>query len=516
MTPTAENVGPTVEERPHGFSPKTLLSGASALILATGTERAFSFGANLLAARLGGAATFGGYSLAMTTANNIAAYAGAGIGSTATRFSGEYPEGSPRYRTVTKALALVSIVSAVLASVVLLAGAGPLASVVLKQPRLASLLEWASLSAGIMILFECCRGFLIGQRKLKALLMLSGVMGAGMIVFLPLASHAGPTAMVCTQVVVGAAAITAVLMTFLRGTRGVEASGGKHVVEMARRVWSFGFVQLLGIVGLNAAGWWITSVVSRADSSLVEMGIFAVANQVRNVVALVPSLLTQSSFALMANEEAAPSRVLLFCTFLATLVVLVLGGFGIVVCPLLLPLVWGHAYSGGVLASSLAFATAIVHMSGSAAAARLTILSLPITGLINAVWSVMVVVLSLVFFGGFRAGNAAMIATAIYFAAHLISALLVLIGLLRLRSVPAGLIPLFFVANGAALALAILTVMPSFWGINRAMTSVSEVLVVAVSALAILRLGKRHGFSASSLAKPANDMIRRLLRKARP
>jgi O-antigen/teichoic acid export membrane protein len=69
---------------------KNLVSGTSALGLGIIVERGCGFLANVLAARLGGASTFGAYSLAISTANNISAYAAGGIGSTAIRFSGNY------------------------------------------------------------------------------------------------------------------------------------------------------------------------------------------------------------------------------------------------------------------------------------------------------------------------------------------------------------------------------------------------------------------------------------------
>ncbi|MFZ0593008.1 MAG: hypothetical protein WAM39_21300, partial [Bryobacteraceae bacterium] len=76
---------------------KNLVSGTSALGLGVVIERGFGFLSNVLAARLGGASTFGVYSLAISTASNISTYAAGGIGSTATRFSGEYPRGSSGY-----------------------------------------------------------------------------------------------------------------------------------------------------------------------------------------------------------------------------------------------------------------------------------------------------------------------------------------------------------------------------------------------------------------------------------
>src|ERR1700753_1940539 len=65
-----------------------ILSGTSALGISLAGEQGFGFIANILAARLAGAATFGSYSLAVGTANTISTYAAGNIGSTAARFSG--------------------------------------------------------------------------------------------------------------------------------------------------------------------------------------------------------------------------------------------------------------------------------------------------------------------------------------------------------------------------------------------------------------------------------------------
>ncbi len=503
-----------------GFAPRALLTSASALVFATGVERGFGFLANLLAARLGGAATFGGYSLAMTTANNIAAYAGAGIGSTATRFAGEHGDGTVEARAVGRALALVSLLSALVAAALLFGGARPLASLLLGKPDLAPLLEWAALPAATMILFECCRGFLVGQRRLRALVMFSGVMGVGMIASLPAISRLGAVPMVCTQAAVAATAIAAVLLFGHRsGTAPVDVPvtpSVPSVTGIARRVWHFGFVQLLGIVGLNAAGWWLASLVARADSTLVEMGLFAVASQLRNIVALVPGLLTQSSYAMMASEDAEPGRVLVFCTFVATVLMLLLGGLGIVVLPWLLPLAWGSAYRAGILAGSLALATAIVHMSGSAAAARLTILSLPITGIINASWSVLVVGASLMWLTGRFGSTTAATAMGIYLIAHTISAGMVLLVLARRRHAPQGLIALFAIGSSAALVLAALAVtrlgLPT--AAARDGISLAELVVVLGATGWALRIGHARGLSALSLVTPATALLSKLRKGA--
>src|SRR5438270_3567602 len=127
---------------------RLLFSGTSALGVATLIERGLGFLANLGAARLGGPQLFGAYSMALTTANNVASYAGAGIGTTANRFSGEYPYGQPGYRALLRALSAVSAGSAALAVIVLWFAAEPLAKYLLQNPNLTPLLRLAALSAG--------------------------------------------------------------------------------------------------------------------------------------------------------------------------------------------------------------------------------------------------------------------------------------------------------------------------------------------------------------------------------
>ena len=106
---------------------KHLITGTSAYGASVALERGAGFLANILAARLGGTTTFGSYALAINTATNISTYAAGQIGATAARFSGKYPQGSPGYPSLMRALAIVSLVSATIASLGLWFGAGPIA-----------------------------------------------------------------------------------------------------------------------------------------------------------------------------------------------------------------------------------------------------------------------------------------------------------------------------------------------------------------------------------------------------
>jgi hypothetical protein len=226
---------------------------------------------------------------------------------------------------------------------------------------------------------------------------------------------------------------------------------------MLKQVWSFGFVQLAGLVGMNAAGWWLTSLVAKSDGSMMQMGFFAVAHQLRNMVALGPGLLAQASLAEMADRgnktEKTPENVMAACAFISTFVSLALAGAAMIVVPWGLTVLYGRTYSGAELATAIALATAVPHMGSGPFGARLWIVSLRASGLINTAWAALVALgaTAVLLHGGNAAKGAG-----VYFAAHLLQAGLQ-IGCLKKRgSMPQGIMALFGLGTTCAFALAAL------------------------------------------------------------
>lgn len=435
---------------------RLLFAGGSALGIATVAERGLGFVANLAAARAGGTHVFGAYSLAMTTANNIASYAGAGIGNTANRFSGDYPYGHGGYRGLLRALATVSLASAALASVVLWFAADPLARYLLRNPDLTHLLRLAAMSAGAIILLECLRGFLVGQRKFVALLALCILTGGGLIAVLPLAAKSGPAAMVIGQAVV---ALSAVAICVLLAKRlgfsppsAVTHASGPGTSDIVK----FSFVQLGSMVGLNVAGWWIASLVARADVSLVQMALYSAATQMRNMSAMPSLLISQTAYAQLTEASGkhygGPGKVTLLSTIAATVISLLIAGPVVALMPWIVPHLYGNSFAGAELAGTLAVVTGLVHMSGAPAANRLTIVSLRLTTVINVVWAVLVVGIGtwLVPSGGANQ------AVASFLAAHVFSAIAVLVSLYWLSAVPRELAMVSAPALAGAVVFALL------------------------------------------------------------
>lgn len=491
-----------------GHVARRLVSGTSALGLGIVVERGMGFLANVLAARLGGLATFGAYSLAISTANNISTYAAGQIGSTAARFSGKYQHGTPGYTTLARALAIVSVVSATLGALGLWFCAAPIAHL-LGKASLTGLLRWASISAAGIILLECARGFFVGQRRLAALVLLSLIVGIGMASLLPLAAGMhSPIRMIVSQ---GAITTTAVVVCLLLARPlGLFAPSSPTPAlplgPVLREVWSFGFVQLAGLVGANLAGWWLTTLVARADTSLIQMSFFAVASQLRNIVGLGPGLLTEGSYAIMADPDGetakTPHHVMALCTYAATFASLLLASVGILVMPWALSLVYGHSYTAGAVTASVGLAIAVLHMGNAPAAARLSIVSIRLTGVLNTLWAVVVVASAslLLFHGGSAATG-----MVIYLFAHLLSASLVLLVLARKDSVPVGMSSVFLLSSCTTLALVALAFSRNAHPSSAGLLSLGMAALIVVSLSALLRLGQRHCWL------PAPAVVRRAL-----
>ncbi len=480
-----------------------MVHGTSALGLSVLIERGTGFLANILAARLAGVSTFGAYSLGLSTANNIATYAAGGIGTTATRFSGRYPYGSPNYGSFARALAVVAAVSACVAATALMWGAGPIAHL-LRKPELSLLLRWAALSAAGMIVLESARGFFVGQRRIRALVVLSLTVGCGLLLLLPAIalSHRAVPMLMAQGSVLTLAVLACVVFAGPLQLRG-RGNGGhaprRPFRAILREVWGYGLIQLTGLLTANLAGWWVTILVARDDTTLAQMGFFAVASQFRNLAGLLPGLLTEGSFATMATEvesqtgDAAsmPHRLMAVCTFAATAVSMALAAAGIVLAPWLLRLMYGRAYSGAALAVAVGLSVAVLQMGNSPTAARVSIVSIRSTAAINTTWAVLTAVLGglLMLRGGSAAG-----AMAIFLTAHVVMAVQVLVVLRRRDRVPDGMVALLAASTATMLALCGLAVMQARQPQHMAAWAGAMLLVIAASAMCLRSLARRHGW----------------------
>ena len=488
-----------------------VLRGTSTLGAAVFVERGASFLANVLAARLAGASVFGAYSLGITTANNISTYAAGGIGTTATRFSGKYSYDGGSYTVFAQVMATISLASAALAAMALCLGAGPIARL-LHKPELAGLLQWAGITAAGMVLLECARGFFVGQRRLLALAALSILVGLGMLGVLPaMALTHRPGAMVISQ---GAITLTAVMLCLAFAERlhllpSANVISNVRFLPLLKEVWSYGLIQLSGLVSANVAGWWVTALVARADPSLIQISFFAIASQLRNLIGLIPSLLTEGSFAAMASSEAddtnVPRRVMALCTYASTAVSFLIAAVTVIVAPLVLQVMYGRSYMMASLAVSTGVAVAVVQMGNAPPSARLSVVSIRSTAVLNTIWALFTAAFGTLIM---MHGGSAASAMTVFLAAHVVIAVMVLALLYRKDRLPAGMISLFLVSTSAMVLLVNLAAYRARTGVNQVQVTALMCALIVLAASWLYRLGRRHAWL------PSRDIVHGLLLRA--
>lgn len=433
---------------------RLLLYGGASLGVAVGVERLAGFVSASVAARIAGPQTFGAYSVALATAGTIAAYAGAGIGTTANRFSGEYPETSSEYAGFLRALTLVALLSALVAAALMLGASVPLARWVIRNDALASVFKLAALSSGAMVLLECLRGLLIGQKKYYALLLVSVVSGAGIVIALPLMARIGATAMIGAQALVSLVVASGVFLFRKKLGIASKKEGAKAKGPGMLPILKFGLVQLSAFAGISIATWVIASLVARSDPSLRQIGFYGISNQLRGLAVVAPGLLAQVVYSLLTSESSEPyggaDRVVLSTTVLTTLLVTAVAGALIIAAPWAVTAIYGGPYGAAEVAVVLLLATAIIHMSNQSAAQRLSIVHLKATGLINAFWSVLLIGIGLLLIPRAAAAGAA----AAFLLAHTVSSILVTASLYRRKALPSSYAALAAIIITATFTLA--------------------------------------------------------------
>jgi len=459
-----------------------ILYGSATLGLAVGLERVLGFTSGVLAARIAGPQTFGAYSMVLATAGTIAAYAGAGIGTTATRFSGQYKPETAGYRKFILALVVIALTSAVAAALLMFAGAGPLARWILRNEGLVSFLRIAAASSAAIVLLECCRGFLLGQQKFQALLIIAAVSGFGLVFVLPFTARISAGAMIGGQAIVSLVCVVIVLTLSPRFGLRPQAEETSDAGPGIRPVFTFGLVQFAAFAGVSIASWWIASLVARSDVTLTQMGLYAIANQFRGLAVLAPGLCAQVGYSLLTDESGSEyggaQRVMLTNSFLGGSLATLAAGSGIIMAPWLLAIVYGKSFSGAEAAIVILLATGIIHMSGMAASQRLSIVGLRAIGIINTVWAIMTVTLGIWLVPKAGATGAALA----FLISHTLAQVLVIVVLARLNELPDGFLPLYGVNTVGGLGLAAL----GYW---RAFETNRGPMTIAIAALAILILG---------------------------
>jgi O-antigen/teichoic acid export membrane protein len=400
-----------------------LVQGASLVALAALCERGLLFLANVLCARMSGPENYGTYGLAIQTAGALASQASLGIGLVATRFAAEFPVGHPQNRAFVRRILQLSAGLAVLASILMLLLAWPLAHWFYNRPLLFQVLLVALLSAPAFVLLEAVRGLLLGQMYHRGLLILSLIFGVLMILLLPPAAIKGPRWMVATHALCCLVALSVVITVLVRKYHLLEPNEVAEELPLVRML-RFGILQVGSGTAINLVMILMMALLVRsspAEESLAaamiplggailngtalmmtvglafsplfglrEVGYYNAASSIRNLTSLLPGLMLQVTYGLMTDRRGEQyggvNRILLINTWLAAFYIVPVVGLGIAIMPWLLPFFFGPSFAEGVVPACYLLAVAAVHTVSQASVNRLSVLRARTLGLVNLFW----------------------------------------------------------------------------------------------------------------------------------
>ncbi len=437
---------------------RLFLEGGISLGLAVAIQRIFAFVSTVLAARIGGVAVLGEYSLALSTAGMIGAFVGTGVGTVALRYVGQFPRSTQAYRKVLTVVGVITAVAGLGAGLLLLLGSGPLARLALNNPKLSVALQFATAAIVVLVLFEAFNGVLVALHDFRSLLWLSVVSGVIMVIAVPYASHFGAKWMLLCYAV---ALLTGIIAALIKARKAIWPLQREGVDEphppRTREIILFGNTQQFNTIVIGLASWWVILLVTRQDPTLHQMGFYFVGSQLRQVAGQAPTLASQLVFPALSRVTEVPEqhdRVLSMATFVCAALSFVPAGVMLIGLPWILKL-YGVAYREALVTCLILIATAVVQLSYVPAANALMILSLRASVLLNVVWS-----LALVLFGyAFIANHGAAGGALAWLLSQLASQVVLFYLMKRMGRLPAGTLTTWCLADLGVLSLTGLAVL---------------------------------------------------------
>lgn len=452
-----------------------LLQGGTLIALASLVERSFLFIANASSARIAGVENFGTYGLALQAAGFLASQASLGIGMVATRFSSEYPVGHVHNRDFVQKIVQLSLILSLISAVLMMGLAWPMAHWFYNKPLFFRVLLVTVFTAPVFVLLDAARGLMLGLSYYRGLVLLSSIFGVTMLCLMPLAAMRSPRMMVFTH---GVCALAACIVIFLVLQRRFHlnlfspASREVPVKNMLR----FGLLQLGSSAAVNMVMMVLMALLVRYASreelmatallpmgmvlqqgtvwmmniglsyypmfGFREVGYYSAASSMRNVIAMIPGLLNQTTIGLMTNlrgeQFGGVNRIVVINTWLSAIFMMPVTALALILLPWLLPLVYGKGFIGGVAPASYLLVVGLIHMISQPAVNRLTVVRPRTVIYIQAAWIVVALVAAFLLVPRMGATGVAIA----LLLAHTASALLVPLGLQWHQSLPRHLLQL--------------------------------------------------------------------------
>jgi len=288
-----------------------LVRGAFWSTLGAGGSQVLMLLGSIIVARILGREQFGQYGILMTTVGMFGAFAGFGLGTTATKFVAKYKKNEPQQAGRIIALcSLVAISTGALASIVLLIIAPLLSGKALAAPDLSNLLRLATGIVFFGAINSSQFGVLAGFEAFRAIARINILIG--IISFILVASFTlawGLTGSLAAQVLTLG---TACVITNL-SVRSEAMRNGVPVMYagcMAERkvLFSFSLPAVMSGIMVTPVSWICSTILVNQPEGYAEMGIFNAALSWQRALLFLPGALGAVALPMLAELHGANER----------------------------------------------------------------------------------------------------------------------------------------------------------------------------------------------------------------
>ena len=376
---------------PPASQARQILSGTAWSAGGTLAGRLFGFIGTIIGARLLGVAGFGAFSFVQSTVSVVTAYAGMGVGTTATRFVAAQGDNLSAARSVSLKLIGFGVIAAALAAIAVGAAAPWIAGNLLHRPELSGAVRAASLLVLAGVAWESIQGTLSGYREFARIALCTAVAGiAGLIAIVLLTPALKLPGFILAQAIASLAAIAVGLVVLARRWRAAGAgtpADGERLGVMLR----FGAVFLASNAILAPVMWLVAWRLSQLPNGLEGLGYWGAAHQLKNIVALLPGLVSQVALPLLAFHSSGNGRTefrqtLRSSVLISGVAVLPLGILLMLLSSPLLSL-FGADFRGGTGLAQAVIAGSVCHLFAMPIVHALTIGNVNLTAMVNLIWA---------------------------------------------------------------------------------------------------------------------------------
>jgi O-antigen/teichoic acid export membrane protein len=258
-------------------------------------------------ARIVGRENFGEVGILQSTVTMFQAFAGVGLGLTATKHVAEYRAASPERAGHIIAISdLVAVASGAIASAAVFFCAPWLAANALVRPEIAPLLRIASLTIGLSALTGAMNGTLAGMEEFRSIAKVNFISGvAAFPLLLTGALWQGVRGVVLA---LAAQALLTCVMLALAARSKARQHGIPIRLRGAREwpvLWRYSLPALLSGIVITPTEWLCNSLLVRHGGGYSEMGIYTAALQWRSLLMFLPIMVVQSAVPVFASVKSA-------------------------------------------------------------------------------------------------------------------------------------------------------------------------------------------------------------------